>query len=129
MQVSELMTGPAGTCGPDATVAEVAQKMSEGEIGSLAIAKDGALLGIVTERDVVRAVAAGLSPATTPVAQVMTPNPDSLDPDVSVEDAANWMLAAGYRHLPVVEGNRIMGMISMKDLMWALTDRGTPEEK
>ena len=129
MQVNELMTGPAGTCELGATVAEVAQRMSEGDIGSLAIAKDGALLGIVTERDVVKAVALGLNPATTSVEEVMTPNPDSLEPDVAVEDAANWMLAAGYRHLPVVEGDRIMGMISMKDLMWALTDRGPQEEK
>jgi CBS domain-containing protein len=126
MQVSELMTGPAGTCEPGSTVAEVARRMTEGDIGSLAIAKDGALLGIVTERDVVRAVAEGLNPATTPVEEVMTPNPDSLEPDISVEDATDWMLAAGYRHLPVVEGDQIRGMISMKDLMWAM--RGTTEE-
>lgn len=51
----------------------------------------------------------------------MTPNPDSMEPDVKVEEAANWMLAAGYRHLPVVADGEILGIVSMKDVMWALT--------
>lgn len=123
MTVQDLMTGPVDVCLPETTLRRVAERMTEEEIGSLAVVKQGALLGIVTERDVVRAVAEGKDPAHTRVDRVMTPNPDSLEPDVSVEDAASWMLAAGYRHLPVVEGDRIVGMVSMKDLMWALTER------
>jgi CBS domain-containing protein len=59
----------------------------------------------------------------------MTPEPDSLEPDVEVADAALWMLAAGYRHLPVVTDGQVIGMLSIKDIMWALTgdDRGLHE--
>ena len=127
MQVNELMAGPVDSCGPQATLAQVARRMTDDDIGSVCVTQDGALIGIITERDVVRAVADRRQPSHTTVSELMTPNPDSLEPDISVEDAASWMLAAGYRHLPVVEGSRVIGMVSMKDLMWALTDR-TPDD-
>jgi CBS domain-containing protein len=123
MQVNELMAGPVDSCGPEMTLTEAARRMTKDDVGSLAVTHEGALIGIVTERDVVRAVAEGKHLAHTSVGEVMTPEPDSLEPDVSIEDAASWMLAAGYRHLPVVEADRVLGMVSMKDLMWALTER------
>jgi CBS domain-containing protein len=125
MQVNELMAGPVDACGPDATMAQAARKMTDDDIGSIAITKQDELLGIITERDIVRGVAFGCLPSQTKVSELMTPQPDCLEPDVSVEDAASWMLAAGYRHLPVVASGRVMGMVSMKDLMWELTDRLT----
>jgi CBS domain-containing protein len=51
----------------------------------------------------------------------MTIDPDSLDPDMPIKDAADWMLAAGYRHLPVVEGTTPIGMVSIKDILWGVT--------
>lgn len=127
MQINELMAGPVDSCGPHDTMAEVARRMTDDDIGSVTVTQDGALIGIVTERDIVRAVAGGQVPAQTEVRELMTPDPDSLEPDISAEDAASWMLAAGYRHLPVVEGSKVIGMVSMKDLMWALTDRAQKE--
>ena len=123
MEVNELMAGPIDSCGPEATLAQVARRMADDDIGSVCVTQDDGLIGIVTERDIVRAVAEERQPSHTPVSELMTPNPDSLEPDISVEDAASWMLAAGYRHLPVVEAGRVLGMVSMKDLMWALTER------
>jgi CBS domain-containing protein len=55
------------------------------------------------------------------VKYLMTPDPDYLESDVNVEDAAAWMLAAGYRHLPVVEDGQVLGILSVKDVLWALT--------
>jgi signal-transduction protein with cAMP-binding, CBS, and nucleotidyltransferase domain len=56
------------------------------------------------------------------VEEWMTQHPDSFGPELSVENAATWILAAGYRHLPVVEGREMIGMVSMKDILWALTE-------
>ena len=76
--------------------------------------------GIVTERDVLRAVAAGSNLATEPVTSWMTPGPDTVPADMTVDEAAVWMVAAGYRHLPVVDGSEILGIVSVRDLLWAL---------
>ncbi len=107
---------------------QIARHMAKKDIGSVAITQDGVLLGIVTERDLVRAVADRRNPQRTSAGELMTPNPDSLDPDVSTEYAATWMLAAGYRHLPVMDGDQLLGIVSMKDLMWALTERGSADK-
>jgi CBS domain-containing protein len=102
---------------------EAIRLMAARDVGALAVEHDGALSGILTERDVIRACADGADLDATTVDEWMTEDPDSLEPDVAVEDAADWMLAAGYRHLPVVDGREIVGMVSIKDVLWALTDR------
>ncbi|HWL48840.1 MAG TPA: CBS domain-containing protein, partial [Acidimicrobiia bacterium] len=101
---------------------EAALQLHESDIGALAVESDGVLHGIFTERDLTRAVASGAELDTALIEDWMTPYPDSFGPDMSVETAATWMLAAGYRHLPVVEGQDVIGMISMKDILWALTE-------
>lgn len=121
MRVSELIGGPVYSCTEDTDVREAAQQMLADDIGSLAVVRDGEMVGIVTERDLVREFALD-NPASRTVADAMTPNPDSLAPDIEVEDAANWMMGAGYRHLPVIEGGELVGMVSIKDVLWALTD-------
>lgn len=126
MIVQELIAGEVATCAPDTPIVEAAQQMTASETGSLVVIDDGELVGIVTERDVLRAVADQQSTKTVPVARIMTPGPDSLGPDVDVREVALWMVAAGYRHLPVVEGKRLVGMVSIKDLVWALTEEGPP---
>ena len=86
------------------------------------------LSGIVTERDVLRAVAAGVDLASEPVTAWMTPNPDTVPADMTVDDAAVWMVAAGYRHLPVMDGQSLLGVASIKDLLWAITEQHLNED-
>jgi CBS domain-containing protein len=106
----------------DATVSEAALQMQRAEVGSLAVMDhDDEFTGIFTERDVLQVVAAGAEPVTESVAEWMTMYPDLFVPDMEVEEAADWMLASGYRHLPVVENGRLIGMASIKDILWALT--------
>jgi CBS domain-containing protein len=122
MVVQELVSGEVDACRPDVSVAEAAQRMMTDDVGSLAVVHDGELVGIFTERDVLRAVSEDLDPRTSKVSEVMTPDPDSLSPEISVEDAASWMMAAGYRHLPVIADGDLIGMVSIKDLMWAMLE-------
>lgn len=123
MLVKDLLGGKVDTCTPDLGTTEAARRMIEEDMGSLAVVdKDGSLVGIVTERDVMRAVAEGKSIARSSVGDIMTPRPDSLEPEVDIEDAAAWIMGAGYRHLPVTTEGRLIGMVSIKDLVWALTE-------
>jgi len=89
---------------------------------TVAVEVDGALEGIFTERDLLRAVAEGADLDTEPISTWMTEYPDSFHPEMDVEEAAEWMLATGFRHLPVVDGGDVVGVISIKDVLWALTD-------
>ena len=109
------------TCGADVTLAQAAKRMTDENHGAMPIALHGFLIGIITERDILKSVGLGNDPDQTTVNDLMTPDPDFLEPDVSVEDAAEWMLATGYRHLPVVEDGKILGILSIKDVLWAIT--------
>ena len=122
MTVRELIGGEIAWIEPSGTLRDAARQMHESDIGALAVESDSVLHGIFTERDLTRAVASGAEPDRALIEDWMTPYPDSFGPDMSVETAATWMLAAGYRHLPVVEGQEVIGMISMKDILWALTE-------
>ena len=121
MLVREAMGSPLDTCGLDVTVAQVAKRMIQQDHGAMPVAVHGFLVGIITERDILKSVGLGNDPELTTVNDLMTPDPDYLEPDVTVEDAADWMLAAGYRHLPVAEDGKILGIVSIKDVLWALT--------
>jgi len=124
MDVREVISGSVSACGSETLVVEAAKELMEESIGSLCVIDKGRLVGIVTERDFVRAVADGVPP-TKKIRDIMTVGPDTLDPDVSVDDAAEWMLAAGYRHLPVTEDDRLLGVVSIKDLLWAIEGERT----
>ncbi|HEX5721909.1 MAG TPA: CBS domain-containing protein [Acidimicrobiia bacterium] len=121
MLVREAMGGPVDTCSADTTISQVAKRMTEQDHGAMPVTQNGRLIGIITERDILRSVGLGENSALMKVKYLMTPDPDYLEPDVSIEDAADWMLAAGYRHLPVVEDDEILGILSVKDVLWALT--------
>ncbi|MCC7166175.1 MAG: CBS domain-containing protein [Rhodospirillales bacterium] len=107
--------------GEGATVREAAALMTDKRIGALMVIEGGTLKGILTERDVMtRVVAKGLNPETTKVAQVMTAKPDTLASHATAGEALERMHAGGYRHLPVVDGGKVVGMVSVRDLYAAV---------
>lgn len=125
MELRELISGEVETVAGNTTISEAASSMQSLEVGSLAVVDDDELSGIFTERDILRAVADGADCSVETVAGWMTMYPDSFSPDMDVHEAADWMLAAGYRHLPVVESGRLIGMASIKDILWALAGEST----
>jgi CBS domain-containing protein len=98
--------------------AEAARRMTDFDVGCVAVVDDtGRLTGVVTERDIARRIVApGLDPEKTTVGQFMTRNPDTLSPDDSPLDALELMWIRKFRHLPVVDGDRLVGMVSIRDL-------------
>ena len=108
-----------------ASITEVAQRMVERNVGAVLVLGDGRLAGILTERDVLRAVARGLSDATR-VGACMTAHPETIAPDDTTEHAAVLMLHGGFRHLPVVEGDDLVGVISIRDLVPLLLEDTAP---
>lgn len=102
----------------DSTVLEAARFMMEHSIGALPVLRDGELVGIISERDVMnRVVAAGRLPGQTRVAEVMTSNPRSVSPDESVDECMFLMKEFGFRHLPVCNDKQLKGPISLRDLL------------
>jgi citrate synthase len=111
------MSSPVLTALPDETVAEVAGRMDDHKVGSVIVVDGERPIGILTERDLVRLGASGGSAAETKVAEWMTADPDCVAPTVSVLDAFANLSDHGYRHMPVVEDDRLVGVVSMRDLM------------
>ena len=106
------------TLNPADSVMDAVNLMSERKIGAVIIVDNSArLAGIFTERDLVnRVVAQGLDATTVPLSKVMTADPDTLAPNDSAMDALDLMSARRYRHLPVVDGDTVIGMVSIRDL-------------
>jgi CBS domain-containing protein len=100
-----------------ATVQTACRMMRDRRVGAILVTEaDGRLAGLITGRDVVaRVVAEALDPATTLLGAVMTVEPDRLAPDAGATDALRMMKDGGYRHLPIVEGKRIAGIVSRGD--------------
>ena len=122
MKLGDLVGEAPFVCGPDTTLVEAAQVMEDHDLGSLAVVEGMSLLGLVTERDIRRAVAIGTD-LTIAVSAVMSDEPDTFDPDLDVWDAATWIAESGYRHLPVVGDDRgLLGVVSIRDLLRALVD-------
>src|SRR5215218_4256586 len=101
---------------PGDRIAEVAQRMAERNIGAVLVLDGGRLVGIMTERDLMRAVARGLH-GDAVIAEYMTKDPETIQPDDTTEHAAVLMIHGGFRHLPVVEGDDVVGILSIRDLM------------
>ncbi len=125
MKLGSLVDGSgAEVCGPEVTLQDVAKAMDERNIGSVAVVDGHRLAGIVTERDIVRAAATGADLAMEIVKDWMTQDPDTFSPDVDVEEAALWLLETGYRHLPIVEEGDLLGIVSVRDVMWVMAAPG-----
>jgi CBS domain-containing protein len=110
---------------PGLPLTEVAQRMVARDVGAALVLAEGRLAGIVTERDILRAVAAGLREDTL-VADCMTADPDTIEPDDSTQQAAVLMIHGGFRHLPVAEGEEVVGMLSIRDLMRVVLEDISP---
>jgi CBS domain-containing protein len=113
------------TVEPDLTLAEVAKRMVSRDVGAALVTEGARLVGIVTERDILRAVARGIQESAV-VADCMTSDPETMDPDESTEHAAVLMLHGGFRHLPIVEGDGVVGMLSIRDLMRVALEDSAP---
>lgn len=115
--VADLMSAPVVTAIPDESVADAAERMRERRVGSVVVVDNDKPVGILTERDLVRIAASGADTSATLVSEWMTPNPDSVAPDLEVSEAFASLAEHGYRHIPVVDGTRLVGMVSMRDLL------------
>jgi CBS domain-containing protein len=120
MRVSEIMTEAAIHDRPDDTLVQAARTMWEQQTGSLLVMDGDELLGIVTERDVLRAVAEGLSLDDTRVSEVMTKDVLTVHPGASLREALAIMTDKWIRHLPVVERGHVVGIVSQRDLAGVL---------
>lgn len=100
------------------TVLEAARYMMEHNVGAVAVLREGQLVGILSERDIMnRVVAVGRTPGTTAVAEVMTPNPRAVSIDESLDECLFLMREFGFRHLPIVDGRELKGLISLRDVL------------
>ena len=114
--IRDLMTTRVVSASPDDPVADAAAAMIRQKVGSALIMQGRFLLGILTERDVLRAAASGSDLTNSPVSAWMTKDPEPASPDTTVEDATQLMLLHGFRHLPVLEGQEVHGVVSLRDL-------------
>lgn len=116
-RLGEIMTASVCSVAPETPVAEVAKTMVRGRFGSVLVTTSDMLIGILTERDVLRAAASGQDLTHSPVSSWMTKDPETVTADVDSDEAAQTMLTQGFRHLPVVDGNTILGIVSLRDVL------------
>ena len=121
--VGEMMHTRVVYTTPDSPMSEAAAEMVRERVGSALVMQGAFLAGILTERDVLKAAASGSDLTTVPVSAWMTKDPQAARPDTPVEEAAQIMLLNGFRHLPIVEGRRVHGVVSLRDLFAARISR------
>ena len=113
---------------PGQSVVEAARNMVERNVGALPVLREGRLVGIFSERDIMkRVVAVGLDPARTHVADVMTSNPVVVAPSESLDNCAVLMKQHGFRHIPIWDGQTLLGLVSLRDIL--LHDLDEKEEE
>jgi len=123
--VAEHMTRSLLTVSADATLGEASSAMAERGVGAVVVLDGDSIVAILTERDVMKAVAAGQD-GTAPVTDWMTRHPDTIEPDDTTDHAASLMIHGGFRHLPVVEDGKVVGIVSIRDLMKVALDDRSP---
>jgi CBS domain-containing protein len=128
LTVGDLMTTRVVTASPDDAVAAGGPAaMIRQKVGSALVMQGRFLAGILTERDVLRAVASGSNLTNAPVSAWMTTDPEPASLNTTVEDAIQLMLLHGFRHLPVLEGRQVRGVVSLRDLAAARIRRPSPQ--
>jgi CBS domain-containing protein len=121
--VADRMTRELLTIEPDAALVEATRRMASRGVGAVVVLEGERLAGILTERDLLKAVAAGLR-EDVKVSDWMTRHPETVESDDATDHAASLMIHGGFRHLPVVDGGELVGILSIRDLMRvALEDR------
>jgi CBS domain-containing protein len=121
--VANHMTKDLLTLAADAKLGDAAKRMAERVVGAVVVLEGERLAGILTERDILKAVATGFEPDSR-VSDWMTRNPETIESDDTTDHAAALMIHGGFRHLPVVDAGEIKGILSIRDLMRvALEDR------
>jgi CBS domain-containing protein len=118
-KLRDLMNTSVVTVQPEATVAEAAAGMVRARVGSVVVLQGSFLAGILTERDVLRAAASGENLSESKVSAWMSPDPQHATPDTTAEEASQIMLLNGFRHLPVLDGREVCGVVSIRDLFAA----------
>ena len=114
--IREVMTTQLVTVEPSTSVAAAVTVMGMQRVGAVLVMEKEKLAGIFTERDLVRAMSHDIGASSQSVAQWMTRDPVTVGPDAPVEQALEIMLAGNFRHLPVMEGERLVGVVSIRDL-------------
>jgi CBS domain-containing protein len=115
--VAEVMTRDVLSVDPTATIGEAAEKMMDAGVGAVIVMEDTVrLVGIVTERDILRAVAQRARAAEARVRQWMTESVITIDPETTVDEAATMMFEKNFRHLPVMKDGRLLGIVSLRRL-------------
>ncbi len=114
--IREVVTKQLVTVESSTSVAAAVTVMGMQRVGAVLVMENGRLEGIFTERDLVRALSYDIGASGQPVAQWMTRDPVTVGPEASVEQALEIMLAKHFRHLPVLEGERVVGVVSIRDL-------------
>jgi CBS domain-containing protein len=128
IRLRDIMAAEVLTTSAERPVAEVTSMMVKVRVGSAVVMQGSWLAGILTERDVLRAAASGSDLTKSPVSEWMTRNPITATPDTTLEEAAEVMLSNGFRHLPVVEGRELQGMVSIRDVLASqIRRRSNPE--
>jgi CBS domain-containing protein len=121
--LADVMTKEVLSVAPEDTIGEAAQKMTDHGVGAVVVSDFGRMIGIFTERDLMRAVAGRVHPSEGRVREWMTPDPVTMTEDASVEDAGQTMVDRGFRHIPVVAGERAVGIVSIRDVAeWRLKE-------
>jgi CBS domain-containing protein len=115
--VAEVMNRSVLSVDPTASIGEAAEKMMEAGVGAVVVMEDGVrLIGIITERDILRAVAQRARAAEARVRQWMTESVITIEPETTVDDAATMMFEKNFRHLPVCRDGRLLGIVSLRRL-------------
>ena len=122
MKISEIMTKAAVTDAAEDSLAEAAARMWNAQTGSLLVMDGENLMGIVTERDLLRAVAQGQDPTAVPLKDVMRTDLITCTPQTTLKEAAKIMATRWIRHLPVIESGKVVGIISQRDLTGILAN-------
>jgi CBS domain-containing protein len=126
--IKEVMTRDVRACEPNATVADAAKVMAQEDVGPVPIVEDGRLVGIVTDRDiVVRVVAEGRDPNATTVKEIASTDLVTVSPGDDLDEALNLLAERQVRRLPVVEGDRLVGIVAQADVARLGKDKQTGE--
>ena len=126
--ITEVMTRDVRACEPNATVADAAKVMAQEDVGPVPIVEDGRLVGIVTDRDiVVRVVAEGRDPNATTVKEIASTDLVTVSPGDDLDEALKLLAERQVRRLPVVEGDRLVGIVAQADVARRGKDKQTGE--